>query len=265
MNVQALKNHTIAGTPSPLRVFGAYLEETRCEALRLLRNPGLVIPVLIMPLALYALFAQLLFSEAITKDPNLGIFFFSAFAVMAISMPGMYGLSTSLAMEREMGLMQLKRAQPAPMGSWLVAKIVCGVGFGILAYLPMVILAVGTGKLPLAMAAVVNMSLTLIACSVPFCAMGLMMGSLVKGSAATGYANVLYLPGCYLSGLFFPLPKSMHWQTPLWPHFHVNQLAMHAAGVQKFQFEPVTFAFMGAVGFTVLFSAVAIWRLARKG
>jgi ABC-2 type transport system permease protein len=194
-----------------------------------------------------------------------GVYFFSAFAVMATSMPALFGIGTSLAMEREMGLMRLMRAQPAPAGSWLVAKITCGVGFGIIALLPLVAFAVGTGKLPLDGAAVVRVTLTLIACAIPFCAMDLMVGTLFSGSAAPGYANLIYLPGCYLSGLFFPLPQSMHWQVPIWPQFHVNQLAMHAAGVVKFQFEPVLVALGGAVGFTVLFSAVAIWRLARKG
>lgn len=265
MNAEALKNHTVAGMPSTNRVIGAYIEETRCEALRLLRNPALVFPVMIMPVALYALFAVVIAGEAIDKDPNLGVFLFSAFSVMAISMPALFGLSSSLALEREMGLMQLKRAQPAPAGSWLVAKIICGVGFGALAYLPMIVLATSTGKLALDTGAVVNLSLTLIACSIPFCAMGLMMGSLVKGSAAPGFANLAYLPGCYLSGMFFPLPASMYWQTPVWPQFHVTQLAMHAAGVEKYQYTPVLVALAGVVGFTVMFSAVAIWRLARKG
>ena len=265
MNAQALRNHTIPGAPSARRLLGAYVEETRCEALRLLRNPALVFPVMIMPVALYALFAVVIAGEAIDKDPNTGLFLFSAFSVMAISMPALFGLSSSLAMEREMGLMLLKRAQPAPAGSWLVAKIVCGVGFGILAFLPLLALAVGTGKLPLQGDALLKMSLTLIGCSIPFCAMGLMMGALVKGNAAAGFANLVYLPGCYLSGMFFPLPKSMYWQTPLWPQFHVSQLAMHAAGVEKLQFEPVLVALGGVVGYTALFSAVAIWRLARKG
>ena len=265
MNSQVLKNHTVAGAPTAPRLIGAYLEEIRCEALRLLRNPSLFFPVLIMPVALYALFAVVIAGEAIDKDPNLGVFLFSAFSVMAISMPALFGLSSSLAMEREMGLMRLKRAQPAPAGSWLVAKIVCGVAFGALALLPMLILAMATGKLPLGTGAMMSMSLTLVACSIPFRAMGLMMGSLVKGSAAAGYANLVYLPGCYLSGMFFPLPKSMYWQMPVWPQFHVNQLVMHAAGVEKFQFEPLLMAVAGVVGFTVLFSAVAVWRLARKG
>jgi ABC-2 type transport system permease protein len=264
MNAMAIDNRTVAGAPSPRRLLGSYLEETRCEALRLLRNPSLVFPVLIMPVALYALFAVVIVGEGMNKDPKLAVFLFVAFSVMAISMPALFGLSSSLAMEREMGLMRLKRAQPAPTGSWLVAKIVCGVAFGALAYLPMIGLATATGKLPLASGAIVNMSLTLIACSIPFCAMGLMMGSLVKGSAAPGFANLVYLPGCYLSGMFFPLPASMYWQTPVWPQFHVVQLAMHSAGAGNPQVT-VQFALAGVIGFTVMFSAVAIWRLARKG
>lgn len=54
-------------------------------------------------------------------------------------------------------------------------------------------------------------------------------------------------------------------QVPIWPQFHVNQLAMHAAGVEKFQFESAPVAAAYLAGFTLLFSAVAIWRLAREG
>lgn len=264
MNTQVLHNQTIAAAPSAGRLVGAYLEETRCEALRLLRNLGLVFPVLVMPLALYALFAFLITGDAMDKDPKLAVFLFVAFSVMAVSMPALFGLSSSLAMEREMGMMRLKRAQPAPTGSWLVAKIVCGVAFGALAYLPMIVLASASGKLPLGTGAIVNMSMVLIACTIPFCAMGLMMGSLVKGSAAPGFANLVYLPGCYLSGMFFPLPESMYWQAPVWPQFHVVQLVMHSAGVGNQHVTP-QFALAGVIGFTVMFSAMAIWRLARKG
>jgi ABC-2 type transport system permease protein len=265
MNTQVLTATVTARTTASRRVIGAYVEEIRCEALRLVRNPAIAFPITIMPVALYALFALLIAGEAIDKDPSLGIFMFTAFSIMATSMPALFGIGTTLAMEREMGLLRLKRAQPAPAGSWLVAKIFCGVAFGLMAYLPILAVALGTGKLQLETGAVTAMSLVMIASAIPFCAMGLMVGSLVSGSAAAGYANLIYLPGCYLSGMFFPLPQSMHWQVPIWPQFHVEQLAMHAAGVAKYQFIPVQMALAGAAGYTVLFSAVAIWRLARKG
>ena len=257
--------NSLAQTLPANRVFGAYLEEIRCEALRLVRNPAIAFPITLMPVALYALFAVMIAGEAIDKDASLGIFLFTAFSIMATSMPALFGIGTTLAMEREMGLWRLKRAQPAPAGSWLVAKIVCGIGFGVMAYLPILGVALVSGKLVMDTSAVTAMSIVMIASAIPFCAMGLMVGTLVSGSAAPGYANLIYLPGCYLSGMFFPLPQSMHWQAPIWPQFHVEQLAMHAAGVAKFQFISVPMALGAVIGYTALFSAVAMWRLARKG
>jgi ABC-2 type transport system permease protein len=266
MNTLALKNpEADDGVLPPGRAAGAYLTEIRFELTRILRNPALCIPMMVVPVALYLLFAVVIFGETVAKDPSTGIFFFVGFGVLGVTMPGLFSISASLALEREMGLMKLKRAQPAPAGSWLVAKIVSGMLFSTVAYLPMLAAAIITGKLPLPGGQIAAMSAAMIVGTIPFCALGLMVGALVKGSAAPGYANLIYLPGCYLSGLFFPLPQSMHWQTPFWPQFHVGQLAMHAAGAQKFQFMPATMAAATLLGFTVLFSAVAIWRLARKG
>lgn len=256
---------THTGMLSPGRAAGAYLAEMRYEFTRVLRNPALGLPIVLVPAALYLLISVVVAGEAIDKDPMLGIFLFAGFGVLGVTMPALFTIGGSLAMEREMGLMRLKRAQPAPAGSWLVAKIACGIAFSTLAYLPMLAIGLAAGKISLDAGQIVAMSLALIAGSIPFCALGLMIGTLVTGSAAPGYANLIYLPGCYLSGLFFPLPHSMHWQTPLWPQFHIHQFAMHAADVSKYQFIPVQFAIAGLVGFTVLFSAVAIWRLARKG
>jgi ABC-2 type transport system permease protein len=249
----------------PPRALAAYTAELRGELLRAVRNPGLAIPIFILPVALYMLIALAVAGEAVDKDPALGVYLFGAFGIMGVTMPALFSISAGLSLDREMGLLRLKRAQPAPVGAWLVAKIAAGILFGAIAYLPMLGVALWSGKLPLEGPAVVAMSFALLAGSIPFCALGLMVGALVKGSAAPGYANLIYLPGCYLSGMFFPLPKSMHWQAPIWPQFHVEQLAMHAAGATKFQFMPLQMSIAALVGFTVLFGAVAFWRLSRKG
>ena len=264
MNSMALK--IVGDGPlSTRRLLGAYAAETRYEIMRSLRNPAFALPMLLIPGALYLLFAVLIAGEAIDKDPSLGVYLFAGFAVMAVSMPALFGIGTSLALERDMGLMRLKRAQPAPPGTWLVAKIVCGIAFSVLSFTPMLIVALASGKLSLSFGQTAGLSAALLSGSIPFCALGLMVGTLVSGSAAPGYANLIYLPGCYLSGMFFPMPKSMYWQTPIWPQFHIDQLAMQAAGIAKYQFEPPQIAIATLLGYTVLFSAVAIWRLARKG
>lgn len=244
---------------------GAYLTETRYELTRMIRNPNVAIPVLVLPCALYALFALLIAGEAIDKDANTGIFLFSAFSLMSVTMPALFGIGVTLALERDMGLLRLKRAQPAPPAAWVVAKLASGLVLAVLAYLPIVTVALVTGKLALAPAQIGALSGALLVGTIPFCALGLMIGSLFSGSAAPAWANLVYLPGCYLSGMFFPLPPSMYWQAPIWPQFHVEQFAMHAAGITKFQFEPLTVAIATMLGYTVLFAGVTVWRLSKKG
>jgi ABC-2 type transport system permease protein len=263
MNALVLKS-IVAPLP-PRRLLGAFIAEARCEFMRSLRTPAFVLPMMLIPAALYLLIAVVIFGDGIAKDPATGVYLFVGFAVLAVTMPALFGIGTSLALERDMGLMRLKRAQPAPAGTWLVAKIVVGIVFSVMSYVPMLAIALATGKLSVDAGQAAGISLALLAGSIPFCALGLMIGTLVSGSAAPGYANLLYLPGCYLSGMFFPLPPSMYWQLSVWPQFHVGQLALHAAGATKYPLEPIAIAAGALAGFTVLFSTVAIWRLARKG
>jgi ABC-2 type transport system permease protein len=264
MNALALKSIDVAPEGRG-RALGAYLTESQYELTRMIRNPGVAIPVLVLPCALYALFALLIAGEAIDKDANLGIFLFIAFSIMAVTMPALFGTGVTLALERDMGLLRLKRAQPAPPASWVVAKIASGLVLAVLAYAPIVILALATGKLSLGAGQVAALSAALMLGTIPFCAMGLMIGSLVSGTAAPAYANLIYLPGCYLSGMFFPMPKSMYWQTPIWPQFHVKQFALHLAGITEGRYESLPMAIATMIGFTVVFAGVTIWSLKQKG
>jgi ABC-2 type transport system permease protein len=262
MNALALKS--VVAEASRGNALGAYFTETRFELMRMVRNPGVAIPVLAMPFALYALFALVIAGEAIDKDANLGVFLFFAFSLMAVTMPALFATGVTLALEREMGLLRLKRAQPAPPASWVVAKIVSGLVLAVLAYAPVLILALAAGKLALGAGQVAALSGALLVGTIPFCALGLMIGSLVKGTAASSYALLLYLPGCYLSGMFFPMPRSMDWQASIWPQFHVKEFAMHLAGITPHK-EPLAIAIAIMLGYTVLFAGVTIWRLSRKG
>ena len=70
--------------------------------------------VVLAAFALYALFALLIAGEAIDKDASLGVYLFAAFSIMAVTMPALFGTGVTLAIERDMGLLRLKRAQPAP-------------------------------------------------------------------------------------------------------------------------------------------------------
>ena len=67
----------------------------------------------------------------------------------------------------------------------------------------------------------------------PFCAIGLYVGSLVGGNAAVALVNILFLPMAFLSGLWMPLsilPDIFSRLAPAWPAYHLGQLAMKVVG-----------------------------------
>jgi ABC-2 type transport system permease protein len=263
MNTHALNGN--AGMIPTNRLLGAYWAEARYEFMRMLRNLAFGGPILLIPLGAYLLVGVAISGEATAKDSALADLLFSGFSVLAVTMPALFSVGCILALEREAGLMKLKRAQPAPAGSWLIAKMLVAVAFGVMAYLPLLAVGVLWGNITMDAGELVAMSAVLIAGAIPFAAIGLFIGSLVSASAAPGYANLFYLPCIYLSGLFIPLPKSMHAQTVIWPAFHLDQLAMAAGGVEKYRFMPPLMAAAVLVGITVVFGGLAIWRLARKG
>jgi ABC-2 type transport system permease protein len=98
--------------------------------------------------------------------------------------------------------------------------------------------------------------------TLPFCAIGLFIGSCVTGRFAPAMANLAYLPLTYLSGLFFPLPEGIRWIALFSPAFHLNQLALSVGGT------PSVLGAMGPtmhvaalIGVTVLFTGLAIRNL----
>jgi ABC-2 type transport system permease protein len=95
-----------------------------------------------------------------------------------------------------------------------------------------------------------------------FCAIGLLIGSLVNGSAALGVVNLVYFPMMYLSGTFFPLPEALTPWALIWPAFYLNQLFFAITLGES----AVTAQMCGAVlvGITILFAGLAARRLARS-
>src|SRR5437868_5022898 len=106
----------------PNRVLRAYVIEAKYESLRMLRSPAFAGPFLALPVSLYLLFAVLLFGAEIAKDPRGSLFTFMGFSVLGVMGPGMFGFGITFAMEREQGLLKLKRALPMPSAASLVAK-----------------------------------------------------------------------------------------------------------------------------------------------
>jgi ABC-2 type transport system permease protein len=247
------------------RLLGAYLSEAKYECLRMLRAPAFAIPFLVLPVALYVFFGVVMAGASSTPsaNPNIPTYLFMGFSVMGVMGPGMFGFGVSIALEREQGLLTLKRALPMPPAAYLLAKMSMAVLFSAFVMLTMVTAAVTAGPVKLTAGGYISVAAILVLGTLPFCAIGMFIGSLISGRVAPAIVNIIYLPMIYLSGLFFPLPKSIQVIALFSPAFHLDQLALRAAGVGSIL--PPMMHLGALVGVTVLFGGLAIRRLSRVG
>lgn len=263
MNATALKvQETVAfsSTMSTKRLLRAYLIETKCECLRMFRTPGFAIPFLALPVFLYLLFTGVIFADVVHKNAMVARTMFTAFAVFGLVGPGMFGFGVVLAMEREQGLLKLKRALPMPPANYLLAKMSMCVVFGIMVMTSLILAGLSLGHLELSIKQLFMVGVISVLGALPFCAMGLLVATLVSGRAAAGFVNMIYFPMLYLSGIFFPLPKFLMKIVFIWPTYHLMQLALSAIGW------PIPFTIIHVtvlLDLTVLFTWLAVTRLRR--
>lgn len=244
------------------RLLNAYVQEAKSECVRYLRNPGFLLPTLLFPSVFYLMFGILLGHANSADAPRYLLASYGTFGVMA---PGLFGFGVSLALERDTGLLTLKRALPMPPGAYLLGKmcmalLVAGIVSVIL--LCLAIFLAGVSLPPSRIAAFFALEVVGV---LPFAALGLMLGTFVKGQGAPGVINLIYLPMAFLSGLWIPLPvlpSFLQSIAPLWPAYHLDQLALSAVGLGQGG-EALHAAVL--VGFTIAFVMIATRRLRRHG
>ena len=264
--VHDVRTVPMAGMGTP-RLVRAYLREAKYELLKTLRTPAATVPFLVLPAILYSFFGLLMANASpdMVKNPSLLDFSFFGWCVFAMMMPSIFGVGCGLAFERSSGLLKLKRALPAPGGAYLFAKICMAATFSTISVGSLTAIALFTGKHTVDSGSLIAGALVIVAGTIPFSAIGLLIGAYTSASAAPAIANLIFLPMTWLSGFFFPLPGFLQKWVVIWPAFHLDQVALHVAGVDKFAFIDTKMALAVLAAVTIFFGGLALRRLARVG
>lgn len=253
----------VPAMPLP-RLAALYANEAWLELLKLLRTPAFAAPTLAFPLAFYVFFGLVLPGQWSGLDRPT--FLLATYGVFGVMGPALFGFGVGLAMERENGLLALKRVSPMPIAAYFTAKIAMSLVFALAVVLLLSAAAVWGGGVRIAPGRWSLLVAVLLVGTLPFCAMGLWIGALARGQAAVAIVNLVYLPMAVLSGLWIPLmlfPPLLQALAPVWPAWHLSQLALGVVG----QAQSVPWAWHLAVLllFTVMFLALAAARLESKG
>jgi len=248
---------------SVLRVF---LVETRMECIRLLRSPAFAVPIILFPLMFYGLFGLMLGNHgAAAANPDAARYSLATFMAFGAIAPGLFGIGITVALDRDRGLLQLKRALPMPPGIYLAAKLVTSMVFVAVVSIALLLLASIVGKVVLELVQWVSLFILAVLGVIPFCGLGLMVGTLVKGQAAPAILNLIYVPMSFLAGIWVPLSVLPHFLAqlaPVWPAYHLTKLAQAVVGTGSTDLLPHV---LDLVGMAALFFAVARRALRKLG
>ena len=218
------------GTRELLR---CYVREARYEFMRLLRTPSFVLPTLLFPALFYILFGVVLSGTRGGDGVSISSYLLATYGVFGIMGASLFGFGVTIAIERERGFLTLKRALPMPPGAFLFAKLVMAMLFAAIISVELAIIATTMTAIELSALQWVCLFVINIVGTLPFCALGLCLGTLVGGSAAPAVVNLIYLPMSFLSGLWLPLsmlPDFIARFAPIWPSYHLGQIALGVVG-----------------------------------
>ncbi len=243
------------------RLARIYVMDAWYEFLRVLRMPGAALPMLVFPAMFYLLFGVVFAG----KNPQQAVYVLGSMAAFGVMSPGLFGFGIGVAVDRERGLLMLKRALPAPPGAYLAAKMAMAQLFALLIFVILAVLAIAAGGVRLAPLQWLGLLGAMLLGVLPFCAIGLLIGSRASAQAAPAIANLIYLPMSFLSGLWVPLaamPHVLQQLAPLWPAWYLGRLSLRAAGMAHAPLGPQIAALLL---FTAVFFTLAVRRLRRSG
>ncbi|MDH0186120.1 ABC transporter permease [Stenotrophomonas sp. GD03993] len=205
-----------------------YRAELVAELRRAWRTPAFAVPSLLFPVLFYLLFGVLL------GRGHAPLYLLATYCVFGAMAPALFGFGVQLALDREGGLLTLKRALPMPPAAPLLARLAMAVLFALLVASLLIGVASVLGGVQLHALQVLQLLAVAGLAALPLGAIGLLIGSHVSASAAPAMVNLVYLPLALLSGLWLPLsalPKVFSTMAPLWPTWHLAQLALPVVGL----------------------------------
>ena len=220
---------TNASRVSQYSALAVYMTEARFEFIRMLRMPMFALPALVFPAMFYTLFGILMGNG----KAEMSTYLLATYSIFGVMGPGLFGFGVSVALEKDQGWLKWRRAVPALPGAYFVSKMVMALIFAFIIFMELALLSSTFGGVDLSALQWSQLLVISLLSSLPFCAMGLVIGILVNGQAAPAIVNFIYLPMAFLSGLWLPinmLPKFLGTLAPIWPSYHAAQIALKVIG-----------------------------------
>jgi len=201
-----------------------FIAESGAEVLKGLRAPEFILPTVLLPTIFYTIFGVMLSGMG-----NKASYLLATYGVFAVMGPSIFGFGVSVANERDLGWLQIKRASPAHGLSYITAKVITTLLFATLALAPVYLIAGFFGGVALPRCSWFLLYTSHILAVLPFIFIGLSLGFSFGSGGAVAISNIVFLGLAVLGGLWFPViafPKFMQVIATFTPSYHLAELAL---------------------------------------
>jgi ABC-2 type transport system permease protein len=206
-------------------IFG---KEAKYEFVRMLRTRAFSLSVIGFPVMFY-----LLFGTSNRHNP-FASYLVAGYSCMGVVSACLFGIGMGISLERAQGWLDLKQASPMPRLAYIGAKVMTCAAFALVIVTILAALGVIVGGVKITPLEFVQLAGVILAGSVPFTAMALVVALLVPANAGPGIINLIYLPMSFASGFWMPityLPHFFQKIAPALPTYHLAQLALNIFGM----------------------------------
>ncbi|MES1256956.1 MAG: ABC transporter permease [Acidobacteriota bacterium] len=236
-----------------------YAIETKFEFMKMLRMKTYSVSTIMFPLMFYCFFGLAMGRQPEHgSDLSMAKYLLATYGAFAVIGAMLYSFGVGMAVERGLGWLEVKRASPMPQAAYLVAKAVVALAFGAIVVALLFTLGAVFGEVQMPLGQWFALAGTLLLGALPFCAMGMAIGSFAGPNSAPAIVNLIYMPMAFCAGLWVPiqfLPGVLKSIAPLLPTYHFGQLALSVMNA------PTTGTSLRHIealaAFTILFAGIA--------
>jgi ABC-2 type transport system permease protein len=224
---------TAIAAPPPLslgyyaRIFG---NETRYEFVRMMRTRAFSLSVIGIPIMFFLLFG------VSNRHNGYGQYLVPGYSCMGAVSACLFGIGVSISLDRALGWLDVKQASPMPRLAYIVSKVACCAAFGLVIVAALSIMGVTLGGAHITLLQAAQLAGVVLAGSIPFAAMGLLVALIVPPNSGANIINLIYLPMSFASGFWMPVNYLPHFFlkiAPALPTYHLAQLALGIFGMAQ--------------------------------
>ncbi|WP_455676077.1 ABC transporter permease [Pradoshia sp.] len=182
----------------------AFLMQSRAETIRIFRNPYYIFWSLMMPITFYFVFTKIYSSDV--DDANLyKAHFLMSMAAFSVMGTAIMNLGIRLVEERNHGWSLFLRVTPLSQLTYYFAKMVSQLVIQIFSIALIFIVGGLFNSISLSIGEWIGAGLWILFGSIPFLAIGLLIGSMKKVDTASGVSNLVYLTLAITGGMWMPI------------------------------------------------------------